>query len=121
MSEKNLSEIFMNSAIKDFGSALRKAVRDKRNQDYASLVELEYVETPDEFVEVIKKFLRRFDSYARRYNIKRPEEKSLEGLMDLVDKYGVRVVRAALIAHALVKSPKPEEEVIEEGGVESDK
>jgi hypothetical protein len=112
MSEIKLSEIFLSEEIKDFGSALRKAIRDERSQDYASLVEFEYVETPEEFVETLKKFLRRFETYAKKYKIKRPEEKSLDELVKLLDKYGVRLVRAALIAHALVKTSKPEEEEI---------
>jgi hypothetical protein len=116
MSKVKLEDIFLNDGIKDFGSALRKAVRDKRSQDYASLVELEYVETPEDFAEVLKKFLRRYETYAKRYKIKRPKEKNLDELVKLVDKYGVRPVRAALIAHALVKSSKAEEEEEIEGG-----
>ncbi|MDI6897290.1 hypothetical protein [Methanocella conradii] len=104
-----LGEVYNNSAIEDFGSALRKDLRE--NEDYASLIELENVEKPEEFAEVIKKFLRRYESYARKKQRKRPEEKSLMELMQLVDTYGVRVVRAALISHALVKSSKPEEGV----------
>jgi len=119
MSGVNLEEIFLNDGVRDFGSALRKAIRDERNQDYASLVELEYIETPEEFAEFLKKFLRRFDTYAKRYHIKRPEEKSLYELINLVTKYGVREVRAALIAHALVKSSKSEEEETV-GGEEND-
>ncbi|MFQ6119721.1 MAG: hypothetical protein ACE5KE_07525 [Methanosarcinales archaeon] len=116
MSEVKLAEIFENSAIEDFGSALRKAIRDERSQDYASLVELEYVESPKEFVEVIKKFLRRYETYAKKYKIKRPTEESLDEIMNLVDKYGTRLIRAALIAHALTKSSKPKEESEEGGG-----
>ncbi|MFQ6055690.1 MAG: hypothetical protein ACE5KE_13400 [Methanosarcinales archaeon] len=108
MSEVKLNEIFENSAIEDFGSALRKAIRE--NDDYASLVELEYVESPEEFAEVIKKFLRRYESYAKKYRRKRPTEESLDKIMGLVDQYGVRLIRSALISHALVKSTRVEEE-----------
>lgn len=108
MPEIKLSDIFLSEGIKDFGSALRKAVIE--GKDYASLVELEYVETPEEFAEIMKKFLRRYESYAKRYIRKRPEEKSLDEIINLVDKYGVKPVRSALIAHALVKSSKFEEE-----------
>lgn len=114
MSEVKLSDVFLSDSIKDFGSALRKAVRE--GEDYTSLVELEYVETSEEFAETLKKFLRRYESYAKRYKRKRPEEKSLDELVQLVDKYGVRPVRAALIAHALVKSSKLEEVEEIEGG-----
>ncbi len=112
----SLSEVFENDAIKAFGFALRLAVR--MNNDYASMVELEYVEEPREFAETIKKFLRRFESQSRRYEREkkrggfRPSESDLDALMKLVDKHGVRLVRAALISHALVRSPK---EKIEEG------
>ncbi|MBC7107699.1 MAG: hypothetical protein H5T41_02750 [Methanomassiliicoccales archaeon] len=108
MSNMKLGEIFGNKAIEDFGTALRKAVRDERSQDYASLIELEYVEKPEEFAEAVKKFLRRYDSYAKKYKIIRPSDDSLIEMMKLVDLYGVRVIRAALIAHALVKAPTEE-------------
>ncbi len=104
-----LEDVYSSSAIEDFGSALRKDLRE--NEDYASLIELENVEKPEEFAEAIKKFLRRYESYARKKQRKRPEEKSLMEMMQLVDTHGVRVVRAALISHALVKSSKPEEGV----------
>lgn len=112
----SLSEVFENDAIKAFGFALRLAVRV--NNDYASMIELEYVEEPKEFAETIKKFLRRFESQSRRYEREksrggfRPSENDLVELMKLVDKHGVRLVRAALISHALVKSAK---EKFEEG------
>ena len=104
----SLSEVFENNAVKAFGKALRLAVRV--NEDYASMVELEYVEEPKEFAETIKKFLRRFESQSRRYERKkgrrafRPSEEDLGELMKIVDEHGVRLVRAALISHALVKS-----------------
>lgn len=102
MSEIKLSTIFLNEGVKDFGVALRKAVRE--NEDYASLVEFEYVETPEEFAETLKKFLRRYEVYAKKYGRIRPQEKSLEEVARLVDEYGVKPVRAGIIAHALVKS-----------------
>lgn len=104
----------MNEGVRDFGSALREAVRDERSQDYASLVELEYVETSEEFAEVIKKFMRRYDTYARKYGIRRPKEESLEELVKLVDRYGVRPIRAILISLALLESPKEDEKLVEE-------
>jgi len=110
----SLSEVFENNAIKAFGFALRLAVRN--NNDYASMVELEYVEEPKEFAETIKKFLRRFESQVRGYERKkegrigfRPTEDDLRELMKLVDEHGVRLVRAALISHALVRSSKGKE------------
>lgn len=97
MSER-LSNVFLNDAIKDFGDALRKMIIISK--DYGTLVEIEYTETPEQFKEILWKFLRRL--HTEKY--KKPTEKNLEELIKLVDDYGVKQVRAALIAHALVKS-----------------
>lgn len=111
MSEFKLGDVFGCDAVKNFGAALRKALRI--GNDYASLVELEYVETKEQFGEVIKKFLRRYETLAKRgfkgKELSRLSEKDLEKLMEIVDKYGVKPVRAALISYALVKSEKDEE------------
>lgn len=96
MSEK-LVDIFLNPAVKVFGSALRKMIIV--SEDYGSLVEIEYAENPDQFKEFLWKFLRKL--HTKKY--KKPTEKDLENLIKLVDKVGVKGVRAALIAHALVK------------------
>ena len=111
MSGFKIGDVFGNEAVKNFGSALRRALRI--GEDYASLVELEYVETQEQFVEIIKKFLRRYETIARRgykgKELSRLGERDLEQLVNLVDKYGVKPVRAALISYALVKSEKEEE------------
>jgi len=116
LSEFKLGDIFGCEAVKNFGSALRKALRI--GEDYASLVELEYVETKEQFEEVIKKFLRRYESTARKgyrgKELSRLSEKDLEELMSLVDKYDVKPVRAALISYALVKSEREESPESEE-------
>jgi len=114
VSEVNLSEIFGNDAVEDFGDAFRKAIRIKEIQDYASLVELEYVESKEEFAEVIKKFLRRYHTQAKNMRLRVPSEDSLDGIMKLVDKAGVKLVRAALISHALTKSSKEEKKKVYE-------
>jgi len=113
MSEVKLEEIFKNEAIEDFGDALRRAIWMK--EDYASLVELEYVESKEEFAEVIKKFLRRYHTYIKKLHIPAPTEDNLDRIMELVDKHGVKLVRASLISHALVKSSKEEEGSGEKG------
>jgi len=111
MSEFKMGDVFGNEAVKNFGSALRRALRI--GEDYTSLVELEYVETHEQFVEVIKKFLRRYETIARRgykgKELSRLAERDLEQLVSLVDEYGVKPVRAALISYALVKGEKEEE------------
>lgn len=112
MSEFKLGDVFGCEAVKNFGAALRKALRI--GDDYASLVELEYVETKEQFEEVIKKFLRRYETIARKgymgKELSRLSEKDLEELMTLVDKYDVKPIRAALISYALVKSEREEPE-----------
>ncbi|MEW6571783.1 MAG: hypothetical protein AB1390_11550 [Nitrospirota bacterium] len=120
-----LEEIYTNPAVESFGKAFRFAIRPAKEDeerlgisaDYASLIELENSETPEAFSEVIKKFLRRYESN----NVKKREaagkpvfrisENDLKGLMALVDNLGpngIRLVRAALISHALVKGMKEE-------------
>ncbi|WP_297436902.1 hypothetical protein [Thermococcus sp.] len=106
-----LAELFENEAVKDFGVALRKALRIW--EDYSSLVELEYAETNEQFAEVIKRFLRRYETLAKKgykgKQLKRPKEESLVELMKLVDKHGVKLVRSALISYALVKGGEENE------------
>ncbi len=105
----SLSVLYSDEAVKDFGSALRKALRIEEIQDYASLIEIENAEKEEDFADALRKFLRRFDSHARRRHLRRPTDESLERLMKLVGDHGVRPVRAALISHALVKGTKEEE------------
>jgi hypothetical protein len=111
--ELSLSEVFTNEGVRAFGQALRFALRDEQSPDFASLVELEYVERKEDFADALKKFLRRYETQARRREQRnlptfRPNQTHLETLMELVDQpnVGVRPVRAALIAHALVYSAK---------------
>ena len=113
MSEFKLGDIFGYEAVKNFGAALRKALRI--GDDYASLVELEYVETKEQFEEVIKKFLRRYHTHAKKLHLPVPKEESLDNIMALVDRYGVKLVRASLISHALVKSKEGESKEEKEG------
>lgn len=61
----NLFDIYSNPSIEHFGKALRIALAI--NEDYASLVELDYAEKDEEFALALKKFLRRLDASSRRY------------------------------------------------------
>jgi len=115
--ELQLSAVFTNPGVRAFGQALRYALRDDdQSPDYASLVELEYVETKQGFAEVIKKFLRRYKSQVNRRDKDKkvsfvPNQTDLEALMQLADELGdIRPIRAALIAHALVYTPKKQTE-----------
>ncbi|MEM5815440.1 MAG: hypothetical protein QXL14_00120 [Candidatus Aenigmatarchaeota archaeon] len=111
MSNFELKKVLENSGVKGFGRILRNMLRPPRENnklkwpsDYASLVELRYVETKEEFVDVIARLLRRYDIIARDHKLTRPQEGELEKLMEAVDKYGVKAVRASIITHALVKA-----------------
>jgi|YelNatPaOPRAMG01_1025707.scaffolds.fasta_scaffold367995_1 CRISPR/Cas system-associated protein Cas5 (RAMP superfamily) len=106
MSEVRLSEIFTNDAVQSFGDALRKALRIEEIKDYASFVELDYSETKEQLIEALKTFLRRYDSHARKLHLTRPSDTDLEKIMTLIDRVGVRLVKNAIISHALVKSEK---------------
>ena len=110
-----LNEIFSNASIENFGKALRIAIQV--NQDYSSLVELDYVEKEEEFVLVLKKFLRRLDASARKYEREnpnkfafKPNDKDLDEVVRLTQEHGVRLVCAAIMSHALVRSQKGEKE-----------
>jgi hypothetical protein len=106
----NLAVLYSNEAIKDFGSTLRRALRMEEIQDYTSLIELENAEREEDFADAVRKFLRRYETHARRLHLRRPAEENLEKLMKLVSDYGVRLVRAALISHALVRGTRDEEQ-----------
>lgn len=109
-----LETVFCNNAVREFGSALRRALRE--NDDYASLMDLEFAETPDAFAEALRRFLRRFEAFARRAHRRRPSESSLEELVRLADEHGVRLVRAALVSHALCRVEREEEVEAPTGG-----
>lgn len=110
MSASNiLAQVFLHPAVQEFGATLRHSLR--MNNDYASILDFEFVETPEAFAEALKRFLRRFEGLARQKKLKRPTQKSLEDIAKLVDEYGVKLVRAALISYALVKSEQDEEQV----------
>jgi hypothetical protein len=108
----NLNEVFSHPAVREFGAAIRRSLR--MNDDYASILDLEFAETKEAFAEAIKRFLRRFEGLARRKNLRRPAQESLEEMVKLVDRYGVKLVRAALISHALVRGEREEEQTVQQ-------
>jgi hypothetical protein len=113
MSASNeLSQVFSNPAVREFGATLRRSLR--MNDDYASILDLEFAETKESFAEAVKRFLRRFEGLARRKNLRRPTQESLEEMTRLVDQYGVKLVRAALISHALVRGEREEEQMVQQ-------
>jgi hypothetical protein len=106
MSEFKLEEIYANTAVKNFGNALRKALMMEEIRDYASFIELDYSENKEQFIQAIEKFLRRYDTPARKLHLTRPSETDLKEVIKLVDSFGVKFVKTALLSHALVKSDR---------------
>jgi|SRR5579883_41004 hypothetical protein len=141
-SEISLASVFAEESIKSFGKCLRYALW--RDDDYASLIEFENAETPLQFAEAVRKFLRRYRSGGfmdealrtqasemRKHNRwdelrrtlrqneigPRPTEGNLERLTQLANNaQGVRLVRAAIISYGLTKrDPHKELEEVERG------
>ena len=110
----SLSNVFSHDAVREFGAILRRALRE--NDDYASLMDLEYAETPQDFAEALRRLLRRYEAFARRQKRRRPSEAALEELVRLVDTHGVRVVRAAVVSHALCRAERDEDTETTNGG-----
>jgi hypothetical protein len=106
---EQLAQLFSDPAIRELGSALRTALRHKHSQDYASLIELENAESVPQFADALTNFLRRFDSFQRRRKKDwRPATANYERVMSLAaepSKEAVRLVKAALISHALTYTP----------------
>jgi hypothetical protein len=113
-----LSEVYQNESVKEFGEALGKAIG--KEQDYASLTDLEFAQTKTDFADALHRFLRRFHTMAsKRENLWYcPSDSRVEELMQLVDRVAetvpgddnvryreaIRLVRAALISRALAQA-----------------
>jgi hypothetical protein len=113
-----LSDIYQNQSVKEFGEALGKAIG--KEQDYASLTDLEFAQTKTDFADALHRFLRRFHTMAsKRENLWYcPSDSRVEELMQLVDRVAetvpgddsvryreaIRLVRAALISRALAQA-----------------
>jgi hypothetical protein len=113
-----LSEVYQNESVKEFGEALGKAIG--KEQDYASLTDLEFAQTKTDFADALHRFLRRFHTMAsKRENLWYcPSDSRVEELMELVDRVAetvpgddsvryreaIRLVRAALISRALAQA-----------------
>lgn len=129
----DVAAVFARPSVVAFGRALRRRWRRsqkvqgkweiERNLDYAALADLENAQTAEQLAETIKAFLRRFVAYSDRFAREHPEgprplppaEADLLDLMAAVAEFadereGVAVVRAALIAHALVRSDKRDDD-----------
>lgn len=112
-----LSDIYQNPAVKELGEALGKAIG--KEQDYASLTDLEFAQTKTDFADAIHRFLRRFHTMASKKENRWycPPSHRIESLMQLVDKIAdsddnakyreaIRLVRAALLSYALIQATR---------------
>jgi hypothetical protein len=114
-----LSDVYQHQAVREFGEALGKAIG--KEQDYASLTDLEFAQTKTDFADVLHRFLRRFHTLApKRENLWYcPPDSRVEELMQLVDQVAgtmpysddnhryreaIRLVRAALLSRALTQA-----------------
>jgi hypothetical protein len=101
-SRLSLPAAYSDPAVKAFGQALRAAL--SFDQDYASLIDLENVETPAAFGEAITRFMRR--NYKTGL---KPAASDLERLMSLArTDADVRTLRSAIISYGLVRWDKKE-------------
>jgi len=113
-----LSEVYQNQSVKEFGEALGRAIG--KEQDYASLTDLEFAQTKTDFADALHRFLRRFHTMAsKKENLWYcPSDSRVEELMQLLDvvaetvpgddnvryREAIRLVRAALISRALAQA-----------------
>jgi hypothetical protein len=113
-----LAEVYQNQSVKEFGKALGMALG--KEQDYASLTDLEFAQTKTDFADALHRFLRRFHTMAsKKENLwDCPSDSRVEELMQLLDvvaetvpgddnvryREAIRLVRAALISRALAQA-----------------
>lgn len=108
-----LSEVYSHPAIKRFGQAYRRALRDPSIQDYASLIDLENAETEQRLAEALRRFLRRNHKAALDKNWFWPGDQQLEEVMALAEE-NVALVRAAIESYALLWEPTPQQATTKE-------
>jgi hypothetical protein len=98
-----LPAAYAHPAVQAFGKALRVALTF--DQDYASLMDFENAETPEDLGDAVKRFLRR--NYRSG---SKPSAADLEHLMSLAKtEDDVHILRTAIISYGLVRWEKKEE------------
>lgn len=110
-----LSELYKHQAIRELGEAMGRAIGEE--DDYASLIDLEFAQKREDFADALHRFLRRYLTFIRGHSDWFcPSKQRIEELMELVDscasempysdedrkfQEAIRLVRAALLSHAL--------------------
>lgn len=113
-----LAELYDHKAVRELGEAIGRAIGDE--DDYASLVDLEFAQDKTSFADALHRFLRRFLTFLRGHpNWFCPSQERVVELMRLVDECAqelpyrdeqrkmqeaIRLVRAALLSHALTQA-----------------
>ncbi len=114
-----LSEVFNHPAVREVGEALGKALGDEETQDYASLMDLEFAQTPVDFADGLHRFMRRFLTFVSRKGWYAPSAERLSEVVQLIDQLAtampfadeqrkvleaLRLVRAAILSRALAEA-----------------
>ncbi len=114
-----LSEVFQHPAVREIGDALGKALGDEETQDYASLMDLEFAQTPVDFADGLHRFMRRFLTFVGKKGWYAPSAERLSEVMQLMDELAttmpfadeqrkaleaLRLVRAAILSRALAEA-----------------
>ena len=110
-----LSELYKHRAVRELGEAIGRAIGEE--DDYASLIDLEFAQRKEDFADALHRFLRRYLTFIRKHSDWFcPSKQRIEELMELVDscacwmpyndenrkvQEAIRLVRAALLSHAL--------------------
>ncbi len=113
-----LAELYNCKSVRELGEAIGKAIGDE--DDYASLVDLEFAQDKVGFADALHRFLRRFLTFVKKYSDWFcPSQERVAELMQLVDECAaempyhdqrrkeqeaIRLVRAALLSHALAQA-----------------
>lgn len=113
-----LAELYDHRAVKELGEAIGKAIGEE--DDYASLVDLEFAQDKVGFADALHRFLRRFLTFVKEHpDWFCPSHERVVELMQLVDECAsempyqdeqrkmqeaIRLVRAALLSHALAQA-----------------
>lgn len=113
-----LAELYDHKAVRELGEAIGKAIGDE--DDYASLIDLEFAQDKVSFADALHRFLRRLLTFVKEHpDWFYPSQERVAELMKLVDECAaemgfqdtrrreqeaIRLVRAALLSHALAQA-----------------
>jgi hypothetical protein len=103
-----VSELIRNQHVLEFAWRLRIALI--KYNDFSSYNDIRNSSTKEKFLEAIKKFSERYRRLAQKYKLKHLTHETLEEIVNLVDKYGLKPVVDVIIIVCNTKIQKLEEE-----------